>query len=88
MFGCASSELGAHVLLKFVNASDHELGSAVVPLTHLIHRSTSEIRATDFSGLPLSSGGQQRGTLGGKFSLKFLPSLLPREMESAEKSWR
>jgi hypothetical protein len=49
--GCASPELGAHVLLKFLNPSGYELGSAVVSLTHLLHSSTEEVHATEFSNV-------------------------------------
>jgi hypothetical protein len=131
--GCASPELGAHVLLKFLNRSGFELGSTVVTLSHLLHTSTEEVHATQFNSVSLfififsarsacddvcsehirspktatvtigasfhtvmypdcahfmssrvtqvaiSSGGQQRGTISGKFSLKYLPSLVSGE---------
>lgn len=51
--GCASPELGAHVLLKFLNRSGYELGSAVVSLTHLLHTSTEEIHATLYSNVSI-----------------------------------
>ena len=49
--GCASPELGAHVLVKFLNASGYELGSAVLSLTHLLHTSTEEVRATQYQNV-------------------------------------
>lgn len=54
MTGCASPELGAHVLLKLMNRSGYELGSAVVSLTHLLHTSTEEVRATVFPSVSAS----------------------------------
>jgi hypothetical protein len=39
------------VLLKFLNPSGYELGSAVVSLTHLLHSSTEEVHATEFSNV-------------------------------------
>ena len=53
MTGCASPELGAHVLVKLMNRSGYELGSAVVSLTHLLHTSTEEVRATNFPSVSL-----------------------------------
>lgn len=35
--GCASPELGAHILLKLANKAGYEFGSSVVALTHLLH---------------------------------------------------
>jgi hypothetical protein len=116
--GCASPELGAHVLVKLMNRSGYELGSAVVSLTHLLHKNTDEVHATQFNNvrfvetavffllalcltcffmpfspltyrcvnyfvlllatlqITITSGGQQRGCISGKFSLRFLPSLI------------
>lgn len=54
MTGCASPELGAHVLVKLMNRSGYELGSAVVSLTHLLHTSTEEVRATHFPSVSYS----------------------------------
>lgn len=51
MTGCASPELGAHALLKFLNPSGYELGSAVVSLSHLLHTSTEEVHATQFANV-------------------------------------
>jgi hypothetical protein len=36
------------VLVKLMNRSGYDLGSAVVSLTHLLHTSTDEVRATVF----------------------------------------
>eukprot|EP01034_Spumella_vulgaris_P028561 gene28561-35442_t len=72
--GCASPELGAHVLLKFTNKLGYDLGTCVVCISHLINKDAGAFYSTEFVNLQLSSGGQKRGELSGKFSLKFLPS--------------
>jgi hypothetical protein len=74
--GCVSSELGAHALVKVTTRTGTELGSSVVCVTHLLHRDPTLIRSSFMSKIPLSSGGQNRGFISGKFSLKYVPSTL------------
>lgn len=74
--GCVSVELGAHALVKFTTRTGTELGSSVVCVTHLLHRDPTLIRSSYMTEIPLSSGGQKRGHISGKFSLKYIASSL------------
>lgn len=51
MTGCASPELGAHVLIKFTNKSGYDLGSTVVSLSHLIHTDPTAMHSTEFNNV-------------------------------------
>lgn len=49
MKGCASTELGAHALLKVTAKDGSELGSSVVCVSHLIHVDPSLIKSSNMS---------------------------------------
>ena len=49
--GCASPELGAHVLLKFTNKSGYDLGTCVVCLSHLINKDPHTFHSTYFTNV-------------------------------------
>lgn len=76
MKGCASMELGGHALLKFTNRLGYEFGSAVVCLSHLIHKDPHSLYSSYMKDIVLSAGGQKRGSISAKFSLKYIPSQL------------
>jgi len=73
VIGCLVPELGAHVMIKFVNAAGRNLGECVIALTHLISapNGKKELSAT-IKGIPVTLGGQARGTAKGHFTLTFL----------------
>lgn len=72
--GCASPELGAHVLLKFLNRSGYELGSTVVSLSHLLHTSTEEVHATIYSNVSVGLTLNWNLLTSGSFGDIMLPS--------------
>ncbi len=51
MRGCASPELGAHVLLKFVNRAGYDLGTCVVCVSHLVNKDPHAFYSTEFTNV-------------------------------------
>ncbi len=59
--GVISSELGGHIMLKFVNAFEYDLGECVVSISHLLSNDRKTVLKSSASKVPISSGGQIRG---------------------------
>mmetsp|Transcript_12130 Transcript_12130/g.18320 ORF Transcript_12130/g.18320 Transcript_12130/m.18320 type:complete len:1126 (+) Transcript_12130:138-3515(+) len=67
---CGDRSLGVDALLKLVDTDGTDMGQAVVSLSHLLQ---PDMLGTPYSvEVPLSSGGQYKGTLSGEFILRRL----------------
>ena len=79
VYGLVSRELGAHVMIKFLNRNGYNLGSSIICLSSLLlstERDTSLEYSVEVLHEPISCGSQKRGFVSGKFTLRYVPSEL------------